>query len=157
MRIADSGFAGTFFFNGDDFISELELQKAGLEIKQPHQVNQVGQVTVANFLISCEKEAQKRFQFSELRDYQKNALALIHQNKFCLATLPTGAGKTLLYALPAAVDSVGKVLVICPLVALMRDQAERLVRAGYLASALHSQLSESHTNLVGEPRTIANG
>jgi ATP-dependent DNA helicase RecQ len=101
------------------------------------------QQELSNFVVQCEKAALEKFGFQKLHAPQKEALALIENNNFVLATLPTGAGKTLLYALPAALNPHGKYLVVCPLVALMRDQASRLQASGFKAAALHSQLSES--------------
>ncbi len=39
--------------------------------------------------------------------------------------LPTGGGKTLIYALPAAMCTSGLTVVLCPLIALMNDQKRR--------------------------------
>ena len=39
--------------------------------------------------------------------------------------LPTGGGKTLIYALPAAMKATGITVVLCPLIALMNDQKRR--------------------------------
>lgn len=78
----------------------------------------------------CERFAQTHFKISSLRDSQKEVLSLLDAHKNVLATLPTGAGKTLLYALPALVSSPqAPVLVLSPLISLMRDQARRMQEA----------------------------
>ena len=54
-----------------------------------------------------------------------------------LAVMPTGAGKSLAYQLPALLLE-GLTLVVSPLVALMKDQVDELRRKGMSAAALHS-------------------
>ena len=54
-----------------------------------------------------------------------------------LAVMPTGAGKSLCYQLPAILRG-GLTVVVSPLIALMRDQVNRLTSLGVAAGALHS-------------------
>jgi ATP-dependent DNA helicase RecQ len=57
----------------------------------------------------------------------------------CLAVLPTGAGKSLCYQLPALVRG-GLTVVVSPLVALMQDQVRQLQKRGIPAACLHRGL-----------------
>ncbi len=81
------------------------------------------------FLTHCQQIAQKFFGIPKLHSAQESVFALLVQKKYVLATLPTGSGKTLLYAIPSLIFEEGPVLVISPLIALMRDQMRRMKKA----------------------------
>jgi ATP-dependent DNA helicase RecQ len=79
------------------------------------------------------------FGLRSLRDGQAEVIARVVRGLDTLAVMPTGAGKTLCWQLPAV--ALGRrVLVVSPLVALMRDQAERMQRLGIDAHEWHSAL-----------------
>ncbi len=80
------------------------------------------------------------FGFDRLRPHQQEVLTHVAQGFDSIAVLPTGGGKSLLYALPALLRP-GLVLVISPLVALIRDQAKRFVNNKIHAVAFESSLS----------------
>lgn len=86
--------------------------------------------------------AQDRFGIPQLRPAQQAVLAAVLSHRDVLATLPTGSGKTLLYALPALTSTSGPVLVICPLISLMRDQVRRMTEAGIPSVLFTSDQSE---------------
>lgn len=65
------------------------------------------------------------FGFAEFRPLQEDAIRATLEGRDVLVVMPTGAGKSLCFQLPAAV-SEGVTLVVSPLVALMRDQVEGL-------------------------------
>ena len=77
------------------------------------------------------------FGFSEFRPGQADIIEAILQNQHVLGVMPTGAGKSLCYQLPALVQG-GLTLVVSPLVALMDDQVAGLRRAGVEAETIHS-------------------
>ena len=81
------------------------------------------------------------FGFSQYRDGQKEIIESILDNKNILAVMPTGAGKSLCYQLPAIV-SEKKTIIISPLIALMNDQIAGLRDYGVPAEALHAHQSQ---------------
>ncbi|MBX9837888.1 MAG: RecQ family ATP-dependent DNA helicase, partial [Silvanigrellaceae bacterium] len=96
----------------------------------------------SEFVEKCEEFAKKNFSLTSLRPAQREVLAQIHDKKFVLATLPTGAGKTLLYSLPALFFEDKPVLVISPLISLMRDQERRMENANICCAVFTSEQSE---------------
>lgn len=85
--------------------------------------------------------------YQEYRDSQEEIiLSIIHQ-KDTLALLPTGAGKSLCYQLPALV-SEGICIVISPLLALMREQVLHLKSIGIEAEYLSSELDEYESEVI---------
>ena len=82
---------------------------------------------------------EQHFGWSSFRPGQRPVVEAMLAGRDCLAVLPTGAGKSLCYQLPALVRG-GLVLVISPLVALMEDQVQHLQRRGIPAACLHRGL-----------------
>jgi len=79
----------------------------------------------ANERAELEDAVQRLFGFSSLLPAQTEIMACARRGENVLAILPTGAGKSLCYQLPAFVDG-GMTLVISPLIALMKDQVDGL-------------------------------
>ena len=80
---------------------------------------------------------QETFGFSDLRPGQDKAITALLAGENVLAVMPTGAGKSLCFQLPALVLG-GLTIVISPLVALMRNQVDALRLNGVAADAIHS-------------------
>jgi len=80
------------------------------------------------------------FGHASLRPGQAEVIADIFSGKPVIAVMPTGAGKSLCYQLPAIVlgERGGVTLVVSPLIALMRDQTLALTERGVSAVALTS-------------------
>jgi ATP-dependent DNA helicase RecQ len=88
---------------------------------------------------ALELALRRHFGWDGFRPGQRPVVEALLAGRDCLAVLPTGAGKSLCYQLPALVRE-GLVLVISPLVALMQDQVEQLQRRGIPAACLHRGL-----------------
>lgn len=88
------------------------------------------------------KEALKAvFGYDSFRPGQEAVINAILKGRDILAVMPTGAGKSLCYQVPAMLLS-GITLVISPLISLMQDQVKALNEAGVDAAFINSSLSE---------------
>ncbi|MCP3920850.1 MAG: RecQ family ATP-dependent DNA helicase [bacterium] len=81
----------------------------------------------------------ERFGVQRLRSLQADALQGVLDGRDVLVTMPTGAGKSLVYQLPAVLLD-GLVLVVSPLIALMKDQVDGLVAKGIAATFVNSSI-----------------
>ena len=77
------------------------------------------------------------FGFTAFRGVQDQVVARILGGQSTLAVMPTGAGKSLTYQLPAVIQS-GTCVVISPLIALMHDQLRSAAANGIRAASLTS-------------------
>ena len=86
---------------------------------------------------------QDVFGFDELRPGQQEIIEDVFAGRPVVAVMPTGAGKSLCYQLPAVVlgQNGGVTLVVSPLIALMKDQVDVLTARGVSAAALTSAAS----------------
>lgn len=80
------------------------------------------------------------FGLRALRPGQHEVITRVLDGLSTLAVMPTGAGKSLCFQLPAVLRP-GLTVVISPLIALMKDQCDSLHRLGVAAFALHSALT----------------
>ena len=92
------------------------------------------------------KEALKAvFGYDSFRQGQESVINAVLEGRDILAVMPTGAGKSLCYQVPAMLLS-GITLVISPLISLMQDQVKALIEAGVDAAFINSSLSEKELN-----------
>src|SRR4026208_1327428 len=83
---------------------------------------------------------KRRFGISAFRPGQALAIRNVLAGIDTLAIMPTGAGKSLCYQLPA-LELPGVTLVVSPLIALMKDQHDKLEQLGIEVLRLDSTLS----------------
>ncbi|MFT4974615.1 MAG: ATP-dependent DNA helicase RecQ [Myxococcota bacterium] len=85
---------------------------------------------------------QERFGHPGFRDGQGDIIRHIASGQDALVVMPTGAGKSLCYQLPALARG-GTTLVVSPLLSLMKDQVDGLVEKGIRATFINSTLSSA--------------
>ena len=95
---------------------------------------------------------ESRFGHARFRVHQLKVLGPLLAGRNVLAVLPTGAGKSLCYQVPALL-STGLTLVISPLISLMQDQVGALRRRGIAAAYVNSQLDADQRRVVLDAAT----
>ncbi|HEY2068429.1 MAG TPA: DNA helicase RecQ [Rhizomicrobium sp.] len=94
------------------------------------------------------------FGFDHFRPGQEEAIDALLAGRNVLAVMPTGAGKSLCYQVPALVLG-GLTVVVSPLVALMQDQVAALRLAGVAAETINSARGREEN--VASWRRVASG
>jgi len=89
-----------------------------------------------------EKVLRSRFGYPAFRGGQATICAHVTAGRDALVVMPTGAGKSMCFQLPALARG-GTTLVVSPLLALMKDQVDALVQRGVRAVAINSTLSSA--------------
>lgn len=87
---------------------------------------------------------KRHFGYDAFRPLQRDIIESLLSRRDVIAILPTGAGKSLCYQLPA-LAAEGLTLVVSPLIALMKDQVDQLQSAGVAATFLNSTLDGAET------------
>ena len=90
--------------------------------------------------VDLERELKAIFGFDGFRPGQLAIVRSVMAGRDCVGVMPTGAGKSLTYQLPARLLG-GVTLVVSPLIALMKDQVDALAEVGLRSTFLNSSLS----------------
>ncbi|MHA8107272.1 RecQ family ATP-dependent DNA helicase [Aquirufa sp. 5-AUSEE-100C1] len=93
------------------------------------------------------EQLKKTFGFSQFRGEQEAIIRNTIDGNNSFVLMPTGAGKSLCYQLPAIVMP-GTAIVISPLIALMKNQVDQMLAFGINAQFLNSSLSRAEINRV---------
>ncbi len=90
----------------------------------------------------------KYWGYSEFRPLQEDIIrSVVEDRKDTLALMPTGGGKSITFQVPSLAQE-GICLVITPLIALMKDQVERLRKLGIKAMAIHSGMKKREIDVA---------
>jgi len=90
-------------------------------------------------------EARQRFGIKRFRPGQREVLESVFNGRSTLAIMPTGAGKSLTYQIPA-LFLPKPVIVVSPLIALMQDQQDKAEQAKIAVEKIDSTLSHAEAN-----------
>src|SRR6266566_988044 len=94
----------------------------------------------------------ERFGHARFRVHQLKVLGPLLAGRNVLAVLPTGAGKSLCYQVPALLGT-GLTIVVSPLISLMQDQVGALRRRGIAGAYVNSQLDTDQRRVVLDAAT----
>src|SRR5262245_742537 len=108
--------------------------------------------TFSGHLDGARRVLTERFGYPRFRVHQLRVLGPLLAGRNVLAVLPTGAGKSLCYQVPALM-SHGLTIVVSPLISLMQDQVGALRRRGISAAYVNSQLDADQRRVVLEAAT----
>jgi len=91
----------------------------------------------------------KYWGFTSFRPLQEEIISSVAEGRDTLGLLPTGGGKSITFQVPGLVND-GICVVITPLIALMKEQVERLVGMNIKAIAIHSGMSAEEIEIALE-------
>jgi ATP-dependent DNA helicase RecQ len=95
--------------------------------------------TSADTRTPAERVLADVFGYDAFRPGQAELIEVVLSGRDCIGVMPTGAGKSLTYQIPARLLP-GTVVVVSPLISLMKDQVDALERSGFRATVLNSSL-----------------
>jgi len=110
-------------------------------------------------VVSQEEELREKlkeyFGFSSFRGTQEKIISNLLSGRNTFVLMPTGAGKSLCYQLPAIIRE-GTAIVISPLIALMKNQVDQMNAFGINAQFLNSTLNKTEIRRVKEETLAGN-
>lgn len=92
---------------------------------------------------------QTHWGYNDFRPLQREAIEVVLAGRDSVVVLPTGAGKSLCYQLPAVLMP-GLAVVVSPLISLMKDQVDALTENGIPAVAVHSALRSDERQRIAQ-------
>ncbi len=114
---------------GPDVVDMLKQSAAALERAAAHADSQ-----------AAARILKDVFGYERFRPGQLEIIESVLAGRDCIGVMPTGAGKSLTYQIPARLLG-GVTLVISPLIALMKDQVDAMTEVGVRATFLNSTLA----------------
>src|ERR1700683_5630572 len=90
---------------------------------------------------------RKYFGYSSFRPLQEEIITDILNGKDVFVLMPTGAGKSICYQVPALMSD-GLTIVVSPLISLMKDQVDGMRQNGIASAYLNSSLSRKEQDAI---------
>ena len=129
----DMAFYG--FGGGDDYFYDEAYEAPKEDVADPGEASAVYGEKIREILSTV-------YGYDRFREGQEDIILNILAGRDSLGVMPTGAGKSLCYQIPAlALEGVA--LVVSPLISLMKDQVSQLRQSGVAAAYINSSLTES--------------
>ncbi|CAB4024997.1 RNA-directed DNA polymerase from transposon X-element, partial [Paramuricea clavata] len=142
------------------FIKYISERKSEYLQNIPAQ-DQIHSVTIqqlqgsTNYLSTTSSDASSKkmsvlqtiFGYEKFKGRQEEAIDAILSGSDCLIILPTGAGTTLCYSIPAIIAG-GLTVVISPLLSLMLDQVQHLRSKGLNVADINSSVADDDQNTI---------
>jgi len=97
----------------------------------------------------CRKILTKYWGFTSFKPLQEDIIRSVGEGRDTLALMPTGGGKSITFQVPALARE-GTCLVITPLIALMKEQVNRLNKLDIKSIAIHSAMSREEIDIAFE-------
>src|SRR5512138_3359651 len=92
---------------------------------------------------------RRTFGLTDFRPGQEEVMRSVVGGHDTVAVMPTGAGKSLCYQLPA-LHLPGTTIVVSPLISLMKDQCDKLTELGVVARQINSTVTEADVGATVE-------
>jgi len=136
---------------GDAIGGDEERKAAHRGLEQSAEQNVPSHRPMPNRSASARARAilRDRFGFDAFQQGQWEGMRPLLDGRDSLVVMPTGSGKSLIYQLPALLIE-GLTVVVSPLIALMKDQQDKLQAMGIDALAIHSHLTDREAQELGE-------
>lgn len=96
---------------------------------------------------SMQAKLQQVFSYAQFREDQEAIIQNVLARKHTFVIMPTGGGKSLCYQIPALMQE-GVAIVISPLIALMKNQVDKLHAVGVHATFVNSTLSKKSIDQI---------
>jgi len=125
----------------DDSLAPPEIfEEETLAYEEPAPISIPGEGDIHKVLRSY-------FGYSSFRGGQEEVIKSILSGRDVLGVMPTGAGKSICYQVPALCMD-GCAIVISPLISLMKDQVNALTQSGVPSAYINSSLTEKQTRMA---------
>jgi ATP-dependent DNA helicase RecQ len=98
----------------------------------------------------------ERFGHEDFKHGQIEPIEAILEGRDSVVVMPTGSGKSLIYQLPSVLLD-GLTIVVSPLIALMKDQRDKLIEQGIDVLAMHSHLNTADTRELHRQVEVGGG
>jgi ATP-dependent DNA helicase RecQ len=117
----------------------FDIPPAGHSIEWSPMMSQVVPVPEASGMASLSRKLRQHFGFRRFRPGQARAVQAAIEGRDTIVVMPTGSGKSVCFQLPA-LELEGTTVVVSPLIALMKDQADALREKGKSVVSINSTL-----------------